>query len=84
MGKMKNSDHLIVGKDIAGQKLSNTSKKRVNMYSNTGEELHSRSEKANSLHPGNSISRYSPQENSYMCRIFTAAYFITTQNKNKH
>lgn len=57
---MKNSDHLNVCKDIAGQELSNTSKKRVNMYSNTGEELHSKSEKANSPHPGNSISRYSP------------------------
>lgn len=57
---MKNSDHLNVCKDIAGQELSNTSKKRVNMYSNTGEELHSKSEKANNPHPGNSISRYSP------------------------
>lgn len=38
MGKMKNPDpdHLNVGKDIAVQELSNTSKKHVNMYSNTG------------------------------------------------
>lgn len=57
---MKNSDHLNVGKYIAGQELSNTSKKRVNMYSNTEKELHGKSEKANSLHSGNSISRYSP------------------------
>ena len=35
---MKESNHLNVGKDMAREKLSNTSKKCINWYSNIGEK----------------------------------------------
>ena len=57
---MKKSDLMNVGKDMAKEKVLNTSEKSVNWYSDIGEKLSTKNENANNVHSGNSTSRYSP------------------------
>lgn len=65
MGKMKKSDHMNVGKDMAKQELSNTSEKSINWCSDLREKLSSKSENANAYILANPLLGIAP---GYVCK----------------